>query len=531
ALSSMTGMEQAANDVLGGTADSLVVQRLQDLVTGRQPQGGSVELTIDPDAQRAAWDALGDARGAVVALDTRTGAILAMVSKPSFDPNTLAVHSGTAAGEAYDALLADPADPLVNRAIAGDLYAPGSSFKVVVAAAAIEELGLEADDPVPSPAQLQLPLSNRVVGNPGGIQCTGNDTAPFRYTMEQSCNTTFAQLGMDLGEDVLREQAEAFGFGQELPVPLPGRDGRRPDRDVVHRPVRRPGHPAADGDGLPGDRQRRAPDAALPRGHRAQRRPRGGGDHRADRAAPVHLPAHCRGAHRPHDERGGERHRPPRPAAGYRGGRQDRHRAVRHRRPAARLVHLLRPGGRPAGGCRRRRRARRRRGRRRLRRHDGGPDRARGPRRAAPGVGMAVAAGHVLRERYELISRIAVGGMGEVWRAHDRQLDRTVAAKVLRPDLVGDTASLARLRAEARNASRVIHPNVAVVLDHGERDGTGFLVLEYVPGEPLSRLLGREGTVPAHRLLPLLAQCARGLHAVHEAGVVHRDVKPSNVLI
>lgn len=144
---------------------------------------------------------------------------------------------------------------------------------------------------------------------------------------------------------------------------------------------------------------------------------------------------------------------------------------------------------------------------------------------------MAVAAGHVLRERYELISRIAVGGMGEVWRAHDRQLDRTVAAKVLRPDLVGDTASLARLRAEARNASRVIHPNVAVVLDHGERDGTGFLVLEYVPGEPLSRLLGREGTVPAHRLLPLLAQCARGLHAVHEAGVVHRDVKPSNVLI
>ena len=220
ALSSMTGMEQAANDVLGGTADSLVVQRIQDLITGRQPQGGSVELTIDPAAQRAAWDALGDARGAVVALDTRTGAVLAMVSKPSFDPNDLAVHSSSAAGDAYDALLADPTDPLVNRAIAGDLYAPGSSFKVVVAAAAIEELGLEADDPVPSLAQLQLPLSNRVVGNPGGIQCTAEDTAPFRYTMEQSCNTTFAQLGMDLGEDVLREQSAAFGFGQELAIPL-----------------------------------------------------------------------------------------------------------------------------------------------------------------------------------------------------------------------------------------------------------------------------------------------------------------------
>src|SRR5690606_22849087 len=113
------------------------------------------------------------------ALDTRTGAVLAMVSKPSFDPNDLAVHSGAEASAAYDALLADPTDPLVNRAVAGDLYAPGSSFKVVVAAAAIEELGLDVDSPVPSPAQLQLPLSTQVVNNPGGISCTSEDTAPL----------------------------------------------------------------------------------------------------------------------------------------------------------------------------------------------------------------------------------------------------------------------------------------------------------------------------------------------------------------
>ncbi|WP_324650196.1 peptidoglycan D,D-transpeptidase FtsI family protein [Georgenia sp. H159] len=232
ALSSMTGMERAANEVLGGTADSLVVQRLQDLITGRQPQGGSVELTLDPAAQQAAWDALGDARGAVVALDTRTGAILAMVSKPSFDPNALAVHSAEEAQEAqeaYDALLADPTDPLVNRAIAGDLYAPGSSFKVVVAAAAIEQQGLEADSPVPSPAQLQLPLSTQVVNNPGGIACTAEDTAPLRYTMEQSCNTTFAQLGMDLGAEAIAEQAEAFGFGQPLQIPLDVTASRYPE--------------------------------------------------------------------------------------------------------------------------------------------------------------------------------------------------------------------------------------------------------------------------------------------------------------
>ncbi|QDB80595.1 serine/threonine protein kinase [Georgenia sp. 311] len=121
--------------------------------------------------------------------------------------------------------------------------------------------------------------------------------------------------------------------------------------------------------------------------------------------------------------------------------------------------------------------------------------------------------------------------MGEVWRGRDRLLGRTVAAKVLREDLLGDEASLDRLRAEARNASGVVHPNVAVVLDYGEQDGGGFLVMEHVPGEPLSRILARERTLPLDRLLPILLQCCRGLQAVHDAGVVHRDVKPSNVLL
>ncbi|WP_251839106.1 serine/threonine-protein kinase [Oceanitalea stevensii] len=144
---------------------------------------------------------------------------------------------------------------------------------------------------------------------------------------------------------------------------------------------------------------------------------------------------------------------------------------------------------------------------------------------------MAIRPGHLLRERYELTERIAVGGMGEVWRAQDLLLGRTVAAKVLREDLLGDAASLARLRAEARNASGVVHPNVAVLLDYGEQDGGGFLVMEYVPGEPLSELLERDRTLSPQRLLPVLAQCAEGLHAAHQAGVVHRDVKPSNILV
>src|SRR5690625_1627016 len=96
-----------------------------------------------------------------------------------------------------------------------------------------------------------------------------------------------------------------------------------------------------------------------------------------------------------------------------------------------------------------------------------------------------IRSGDLLQGRYELTERIAVGGMGEVWQALDRSLGRTVAAKVLRDDLVGDEVALARLRVEARNSSGVIHPNVAMLLDYGEQDGAGFLIMEYVAGEPL----------------------------------------------
>lgn len=229
ALSSMTGLEQAENAVLNGTADSLVVQRIQDLITGSQPQGGSIELTIDPRAQQVATEALGSQRGAVVALDARTGAILAMVSTPSFDPNRLATHNGGEARAAYAELLADDADPLINRAIGGNLYAPGSSFKTIVAAAFLENSAGDADTLVPSVAELQLPQSTHVIRNPGGISCTSEDEAPLRYTFTHSCNTTFAQLAMDLGHDAIRAQAEAFGFGTAEEIPLRVTPSRYPE--------------------------------------------------------------------------------------------------------------------------------------------------------------------------------------------------------------------------------------------------------------------------------------------------------------
>ncbi|MBZ2196978.1 serine/threonine-protein kinase [Occultella gossypii] len=144
---------------------------------------------------------------------------------------------------------------------------------------------------------------------------------------------------------------------------------------------------------------------------------------------------------------------------------------------------------------------------------------------------MIPTAGLVLGDRYELQSRIAIGGMGEVWVALDRHLRRRVAAKVLRAEFAGEKTFLDRLRAEARNSAALSHQNIAAMYDYGEQNGSGYLIMELVQGEPLAELLERERTLEPAQLLPVLAQTARALHTAHMAGVVHRDVKPSNILI
>ena len=136
-----------------------------------------------------------------------------------------------------------------------------------------------------------------------------------------------------------------------------------------------------------------------------------------------------------------------------------------------------------------------------------------------------------IQGRYELVERIAIGGMGEVWRATDLRSGRAVAAKILRPELTGDEIFLARLRAEAANSRGLRHPNLAVVLDAGERDGSGWIIMELVQGRPLSDILEERGTMRPVEILTIMAQVARALQVVHDSGVVHRDVKPSNILI
>ena len=136
-----------------------------------------------------------------------------------------------------------------------------------------------------------------------------------------------------------------------------------------------------------------------------------------------------------------------------------------------------------------------------------------------------------IQGRYELVERIAIGGMGEVWRATDLRSGRAVAAKILRPELTGDEIFLARLRAEAANSRGLRHPNLAVVLDAGERDGSGWIIMELVQGRPLSDILEERGTMRPVEILTIMAQVARALQVVHDSGVIYRDVKPSNILI
>ena len=144
---------------------------------------------------------------------------------------------------------------------------------------------------------------------------------------------------------------------------------------------------------------------------------------------------------------------------------------------------------------------------------------------------MRPVAGLTFGGRYELASRIAIGGMGEVWEATDLVIGRPVAIKILKDEYLGDPGFLERFRAEARHAALVNHEGIANVYDYGEEDGSAFLVMELVPGEPLSSILERQHTLPPDRVLDVVAQTANALHAAHAAGLVHRDIKPGNLLV
>ncbi|GAA1557773.1 protein kinase domain-containing protein [Brevibacterium picturae] len=139
--------------------------------------------------------------------------------------------------------------------------------------------------------------------------------------------------------------------------------------------------------------------------------------------------------------------------------------------------------------------------------------------------------GTLLGNRYKLTSRIAVGGMGEVWKGEDSVLGREVAAKILKDEYLSDSTFLARFRAEAQNMGRVSDPGIAGVFDYGDEEGSPYLVMEYVPGEALSAIIERSAPLSEADTLSIVSQSAQALGAAHKAGVIHRDVKPGNILM
>jgi penicillin-binding protein A len=219
-----SGVELTQNEILSGSDPRLFVNRVIDLVTSQEPQGGSALLTIDRAAQRAAYQGLldlpGTAEGAVVALEPSTGKVLAMASSPSYNPNRLATHDFSKSDKAWKELNSAPRDPMFNRAIQGR-YPPGSTFKLVTASAALETGNYTPDSAVTGTAVLDLPLTTTNMVNESGGSC-GGDTITLRTALAVSCNTAFADLGMTIGANRIEEQAQKYGWGQDVFDDLPG---------------------------------------------------------------------------------------------------------------------------------------------------------------------------------------------------------------------------------------------------------------------------------------------------------------------
>jgi len=139
--------------------------------------------------------------------------------------------------------------------------------------------------------------------------------------------------------------------------------------------------------------------------------------------------------------------------------------------------------------------------------------------------------GELIAGRYELEELVGSGGMSSVYRAHDRLLERTVALKILHEQFTRDDDYVERFRREARAVAQLAHPNIVTVIDRGEQDGRQFIVFEYVDGMNLKELMTQEGPLSPREAIELALQVARGLSFAHESGLVHRDVKPQNVLL
>jgi penicillin-binding protein A len=211
------GIERSENEFLSGASDKLFADRISAMFTGDEPGGGNVVLSIVPKAQETAWKQLtnnerGAKKGSAVAIDPRTGAIQAMVSMPSYDPNPLVSHDPKVAAAAYKELNADKDKPLLNRATQ-ETYPPGSTMKVIISAAALKN-GFTQSTEIQAGSEYVAPGSGAPIHNAEAETCPGARVT-LKEALTDSCNTGFARLGVQLGGDKVKKEAQAWGFEQE----------------------------------------------------------------------------------------------------------------------------------------------------------------------------------------------------------------------------------------------------------------------------------------------------------------------------
>jgi peptidoglycan glycosyltransferase len=214
-----TGLEQSMDQQLTGNSDQQFLDRVGQLFLGNQPKGASVELTIDPEIQKLAYDLIPDGqRGSIVVTNPKTGAILAMASKPSYNPNLVATQSPDEESTNINELVKIPGVNL-NANVSGptgELLAPGSVYKLVDTAAALASGKYNKDSELPNPAEMSFDGIQYKLPNYAGGNCYTRNTADFAFALQQSCNTPFASIALDLGRDAIAEQATKFGFGEDL---------------------------------------------------------------------------------------------------------------------------------------------------------------------------------------------------------------------------------------------------------------------------------------------------------------------------
>ena len=504
-LYSQTGIEAAENSLLSGNDSALDVRKIIDLITGKTTKGATVEVTINSQAQAAAYNAL-------AALASRAGSWRS-TRRPGRSSPWPATRASTRTSSPFTTAPSSSRTTtscsrirpsrLLNRALQGT-YPPGSTFKIVTSSALLtQNPSTTINTNVYSPTQLTLPQTTHVLTNDLGETCgDGSGQVPLITAFAQSCDTTFGKIGMDLGPSALNAMAEKFGMNNpNLTVPLgvaqsnyvipPSEaltaysaigqfsDTVTPLQEAMFaaaianggtlmKPYLVQQVTASDAEHGPGDTAVRVEPAGLPvRGQQ-----RGTDDARRGAGLQRHgvrlqRPGRGRPRDRGQDRHGRDRH-------GHRAGRRGLHRLCPLRQP--------------------RYRRRRHNSRRRLRRLRGRTHRCEG-HPGVPEYPEESVSDYLLAGRYRLTDRIAAGGMGEVWRGEDNLLNRAVAVKLLPTGRAGDEAFLARFRAEARYAASLSHPGIARVYDYGESSefGGAYLVMELVNGEPLSAILARAG--------------------------------------